>query len=117
LRKKILAYVKGEGFSLNTIIVALKLVARWEVLGLEENFKGIYFGHAFSKACQYATMDEKVYKTLKYVFVKVVQRDLQIQITWPKKSRKSRQKWNKTCFIYSLPPRKLNTLMKTTCIF
>jgi hypothetical protein len=28
LRKKILAYVKGEGFSLNTMIVALKLVIR-----------------------------------------------------------------------------------------
>jgi hypothetical protein len=80
LRKYFLIYVKGEGFNLNTMIVALKLVARWEVVGLEENFKGTK------------------------------------NITWPKKSRKSRQKWNKTCFNYSLHPRKLNTLMKT-CIF
>ncbi len=80
MRKKILAYVKGEGFSLNTMIVTLKLVVRWEVLGLEENFKGIYFGHALSKACQYATIDEKVYRTLKYVFLKITQGDLQIYI-------------------------------------
>jgi hypothetical protein len=72
--------VKGEGFSLNTMIVTLKLVVRWEVLGLEENFKGIYFGHALSKACQYATIDEKVYRTLKYVFLKITQGDLQIYI-------------------------------------
>ncbi len=71
LRKKILAYVKGEGFSLNTMIVTLKLVARWEVLGLEENLKGIYFGHAFSKACKYATMDEKVYNILSMYFLKL----------------------------------------------
>jgi hypothetical protein len=57
-------------------------------LGLEENFKGIYFGHALSKACQYATMDEKVYKTLKYVFVKIAQRDLQIYISLGLKSQR-----------------------------
>jgi hypothetical protein len=33
------------------MIVTLKLVVRWEVLGLEENFKGTYFGHALSTAC------------------------------------------------------------------
>jgi len=28
------------------------------------------FNHALSKTCQNATMDEKVYKDLKYVFIK-----------------------------------------------
>jgi hypothetical protein len=29
-----------------------------EVLGLEKNFQNIYFGHAFSKACKYTTINE-----------------------------------------------------------
>jgi hypothetical protein len=36
----------------------------------------------------YATIDEKVCKGLKYVFIKVAQGDLQKCITWPKKLRK-----------------------------
>ncbi len=31
--------------------VALKSIISCDVLGLEENFQGICFGHAFSKAC------------------------------------------------------------------
>jgi hypothetical protein len=41
-------------------------------------------------------------------------RDLQKCIVWPKKSRKGRQEWNKACLNLGLPPRKLNTLVKTT---
>jgi hypothetical protein len=37
----------------------LKFVAKCEVLGLDESFQGIFFGHIFSKACQYATIDIK----------------------------------------------------------
>jgi len=41
-----------------------------DVLGLEESFQGICFGCA----CSYATIDEKVWKVLRYVFIKVAQR-------------------------------------------
>jgi hypothetical protein len=40
------------------------------MLGLEENFQGTCFGHAFSKVCQYATIEEKVYKDLQYMLIK-----------------------------------------------
>lgn len=40
----------------------LKLVVTCEVLGLEENFQGTCFDHAFLKACQYATTNEKFTK-------------------------------------------------------
>jgi len=33
-----------------------------EVLGLDENFQGIFFGHPFSKACQCANTNEKFAK-------------------------------------------------------
>jgi hypothetical protein len=46
--KKIVAYVKDERSNLN---VALKLIVKCEVLGLDESFQGTCFGHAFSEAC------------------------------------------------------------------
>ncbi len=54
-------------------------------LSLEESFQGTWFGHVFSKACQYATSDEKVYKGLKYVSIKFTQVYLEKCITYPKK--------------------------------
>ncbi len=42
----------------------LKSITSCDVLGLEESFLGICFGHAFSKACQYATKEKKVSKDL-----------------------------------------------------
>jgi pentatricopeptide repeat protein len=36
------------------MIAALKLVTNYVVFGLVESFWGTCFGHAFSKACQYA---------------------------------------------------------------
>jgi hypothetical protein len=60
LIKKILAYVKDEGFKLNTMVtIGLKLVVICEVLGLEENFQGTCFDRAFLKPCHYATTNEK----------------------------------------------------------
>jgi hypothetical protein len=54
LRKKnIIVYVKDEGSNLNAMIGVLKYVVNYESFGLEENFQGTCFGHAFSKACQY----------------------------------------------------------------
>ncbi len=67
--KKIIAYVNDEGSNLNTMVFPLKSVISCETLGLQKSF-GIYFGHVFSKACQYATTDEKMCKNLKYVFIK-----------------------------------------------
>jgi hypothetical protein len=68
----------------------LKVVINCESLDLEENFQGTYFGHVFSKACQYGTTKEKVCKDLMYVSVKSTQGDLQKCITWPKKFGKGR---------------------------
>ncbi len=62
LKRKITIYVKDEKFNLNTIIVALKAVISCDNLSLEESYQGTCFGHAFSKAYQYAIMDEKVCK-------------------------------------------------------
>jgi hypothetical protein len=61
----------------------------------------------------YATTYEKVYKGLRYVFIKAAQGDLQKCITWPNKLGKGRQEWEKACTNSSLSPRKLNTSMKT----
>jgi hypothetical protein len=72
------------------MISTLKLVVNCEVLSVKENFHGTCFGHAFSKACQYATMDEKVLKGLKYVSIKTIHGDLQKIITWHKELEKSR---------------------------
>ncbi len=77
LRKKIIAYIKDEGSNLNTMTTILKSIISCDMLGLEEVFQGIYFGHAFSKACQYATTEEKICKDLRYVLIKLAQGDLQ----------------------------------------
>ncbi len=82
------------------------------MLGLE-GFQGTCFGDEFSKVCKYATTNENVCKGLRYVFVKVAQRDLRKCITWPKNLGKGRQEWEKACTNSSLPPRKLNTPKKT----
>ncbi len=57
----------------------------YEVLTMEENFQGICFGHAFSKACQYRIGEFFFGKNLKYNFIKSAQSNLQKCITWPKK--------------------------------
>jgi hypothetical protein len=33
-----------------------------EVLGMEDSFQNTCFGHAFSKACQYGTIEKKFVK-------------------------------------------------------
>jgi hypothetical protein len=69
--RKIIAYVKDEGFNLSTITTTLKSIESCDVLNLEEIFHTTCFGHAFSKACQHARTNEKVYKSLRYVSIKV----------------------------------------------
>jgi hypothetical protein len=85
LRNTIIAYVKDEGSNLNTLTNALKSIVKCETLGLENNFQRTCFGHVFSKACQHATIDDKICKNLKYVSIKSNQSDLQNCITWLKK--------------------------------
>jgi hypothetical protein len=48
-----------------------------DILGLEESYKGICFGHAFFKACQYAATYEYFGKSLTYVSIKIGQGDIQ----------------------------------------
>ncbi len=52
LKKKIIAYLKDEGAILNSMTITFKSIVNCEILGLEESFNGIYFGHAFS-ICYY----------------------------------------------------------------
>jgi hypothetical protein len=92
-----MVYVKDEGSHFNGMIGALKFVVNCESIGLEESFQGTYFGHTFSKACQYGIAKEKVCRNLKYVFIKFAQANLQKCITWLKKSKKGIHEWNKAC--------------------
>jgi hypothetical protein len=45
LRKIIIAYVEDERSNLYIMINTLKSIVRCEVLGLDESFQGICFGH------------------------------------------------------------------------
>jgi hypothetical protein len=90
-----MSIVKDEGYNLNAMTNILKFVLSCEYLWLEERFQGTCFGHVFSKACQYGTIDKKVCKKLKYMSIKSTKVDLQICITWLKKFRKRRHEWNK----------------------
>jgi hypothetical protein len=76
LRKKIIVYVKDEGSNFNAMINALKSIVNCEFLGIEEKFQATCFGHAFSKACQYGSVEEKVCNNLKYVSIKFAQTNL-----------------------------------------
>jgi hypothetical protein len=49
--------------------IALKYVVNYELLGLEESYQGSCFEHAFSKACQYGIVDDKVCRRLKHVSI------------------------------------------------
>jgi hypothetical protein len=60
MRRKNIIYMKDEGSNLNTMTIALKSIVSCDMSGLEESFKGSCFGHAFFKACQYVTTEEKV---------------------------------------------------------
>ncbi len=89
---------------MNTMITTLKSIVSCDMLGLEESFQDIYFGHAFSKACQYAIIKEKNCKDLQYVSIKSTQGDLQKCVTWLKESKKGNQEWENACVNSSLPP-------------
>jgi hypothetical protein len=43
--------MKDEGMNLFTMTNALKLIVSCDDLRILESLEGVYFGHAFSKAC------------------------------------------------------------------
>jgi hypothetical protein len=65
--------VKDEGTNLLTITNALKSVVNCDDCRIFKSFEGVHFGHAFSKAYQYTTVDEKLSYGLQLVSIKVVQ--------------------------------------------
>jgi hypothetical protein len=69
LGKKKIAYVKDEGSNLNTMMNTLKSIVRCENLSLDESFQGTCFGFPLFKAYWYFTIDEKVCKNLRFVFI------------------------------------------------
>jgi hypothetical protein len=75
LKRKIIAYVKNERSNLDTIIIVFKSIVKCEALGLNESFHSTFFGHAFSKACQYPWMIY-FYKTLRFISLNFVQSNL-----------------------------------------
>jgi hypothetical protein len=50
-------------------------------LGIQTPFEGVCFDHAFSKACQYATSNEKVNYGLQPMKIKATQSSIQSCIT------------------------------------
>jgi hypothetical protein len=75
-------------------------------------FKVFVLAMFFSKACQYATTNEKVCRNFRFISIKSTKSYLQKCITWLKKSGKGRQEWNKAFSNFNLPPKKLNIPMK-----
>jgi len=84
-KNKIVIYAKDKRSNLNALTIVLKSIMNCEVLGLEENFKGIYFGHVFFQSMSTWHNKWNVCRNLKYVSIKFAQVDLQKCINWPKK--------------------------------
>jgi len=103
VRKKFVAYTKDEGYKLNIITSTLKSAISCDVLGLEESFWKICFGHAFLKTCQYAITYEKSLQRFKVYIYQSCLEDLQKCWTWPKRSGKGKQECKKGCVDWSVP--------------
>ncbi len=58
-------FVKDEGINLISMATTLCFVVDCHLLKLQQIYEGTCFGHIMSKACQYATNDEKVTTCLK----------------------------------------------------
>jgi len=71
LRKKIITFVKNEGVNLNAMTLALRSIVSCHILRLEESFNGSCFKHVFSKACQYGIVEDKVYKDMGFMQLKM----------------------------------------------
>jgi hypothetical protein len=113
LQTKVIAYVKDEGSNLKTLERALSANISCDVLGLQDPYAGVCFGHVMSKAAQYATTEDKVCMKMKEVSLKDTQAALQKTITWTKKSTKGKHEWDAACIEAGLPIRRLKTPVKT----
>jgi EAL domain-containing protein (putative c-di-GMP-specific phosphodiesterase class I) len=71
--------------NLASTTTTLKFIISCEELSLFVPFDGACFGHAMSKAVQYATNDDNISKDLVPISVKFTQSSFQSCITWPKK--------------------------------
>jgi hypothetical protein len=60
LKEKNVAFMKDEGSNFNVMSSALKFVINCEIFASHESLQGTCFGHTFSKACQYGTLNEKM---------------------------------------------------------
>jgi len=97
-RKKFVAYAKDEGYNLNIITSTLKSTISCDVLGLKEIFQRTCIGHPFSKACQYAIIDEKVYKgILKFYLSKLPRRFAKVPNLAKKIQGRANQNGKKMC--------------------
>jgi hypothetical protein len=67
----------------------------------------------FLKHVNMGQLKKKVHKNLKHISIKSTKSNLQMCITWPKKSRKRKREWTKACSDFGIHPRKLNTPIKT----
>ncbi len=112
LMNKMISYVKDEGANLNVLTIVLKSIVNCEAIDVTKSLQGKCFEHAFFKACQHSTFDEKMCKDFIYVSIKSILTYLQNYITQPKKSKKDRQEWMKICIIVGLKLNKLNTPIK-----
>lgn len=89
LTDKVVAYVKDEGSSLATLVVALS--SRVHIIWDDIAPCWHLLWHPMSKACQYATMDEKVCGGMSKVRISKAQATLQKTITWTKLCCKLRE--------------------------
>jgi hypothetical protein len=67
----------------------------------------------FQKHVNMAPQRKRCVKISSMFLLKFAQTNLQKCTTWPKKSRKGKQEWNKACVEIGICPKKLNTPMKT----
>ncbi len=86
LLDKVITYVKDEGSNLNTFTNALTNVVYYSPFQLACPFVGLCFGHAMSKATQYATNNTKMCARFSEVNLKGAQVSLQKTINWIKKN-------------------------------
>jgi len=70
LTKKIVAIVKNKGSNLNILELAFLQVVNYGPWQLTSPYVGACFGHAMSKTCQYATLDDKIYVRVTQVSLK-----------------------------------------------
>jgi hypothetical protein len=61
LMHHVIAFVRNEGNNLSTMAIALYFIIICQPLKFKHDYEGTYFGHVMSKACQYATNDDKVF--------------------------------------------------------